>query len=503
MPELMNDAEKAVPVGAPMAPEAIVSQPTNTLSKTETRASEMFDSMPMWRKYVIVFATSWTTLAACFSSTSLLSASTEIAVDLHTTPEVVSLSTAGMLFAIGLSSFVWSPIAAIVGRKLAYNACVAVLFSFTIGAAVAPNMPVFVTMRVLSGLQGCYFHVAGQTIIAEYFPPVQRGTANGFFLAGTVLGPPLGPLVAGIMMTYSTWRSVLWLQVAMIGLAFMLALFFVPASRTDAPALTLNLRGRTALAQFNPLPVFKQMTYPNIIMTHLSCGFLSWSQYSILSAPRHILVTRFGLTSPLSSGLFYLAPATGFLLGTIVGGRYSDMTVRRYIKIRGERLPQDRLNAGMLSFFLVIPTASLVYGWGLQYGPTSRAALALPIVTSFFTAAGLLAAFASLNTYCAEAFPKKRREVIAGKYLIQYTFSACSSAGVVPLMEAIGIGPTATISTVLVLAAGGLTFVTARYASSMVERVDGKDARPRAAWSWPKMISTEAVFPIATIGPRR
>ncbi|KNG49754.1 mfs protein [Stemphylium lycopersici] len=355
-------------------------------------------------------------------------------------------------------------------------------------------MPAFVTMRVLSGLQGCYFHVAGQTIIAEYFPPAQRGTANGFFLAGTVLGPPLGPLVAGIMMTYSSWRNVLWLQVAMIGLAFILALFFVPASRTDQPVFTLNLRGRAALAQFNPTPVFKMMNYPNIILTHLSCGFLSWSQYSILSTPRHILVTRFGLTSPLSSGLFYLAPATGFLLGTIVGGRYSDMTVRRYIKLRGKRLPQDRLNAGMLSFFLVIPVASLVYGWGLQYGPTSRVALALPIVTSFFTAAGLLAAFASLNTYCAEAFPKKRREVIAGKYLIQYTFSACSSAGVVPLMEAIGIGPTATISTMLVLAAGVLTLMTARHAESMVEGME---------WNWLSIISTEAVFPIATTGPRR
>jgi len=47
-------------------------------------------------------------------------------------------------------------------------------------------------MRVLSGLQGCFYHVAGQTIIAEYFPPIQRGRANGFFLAGTVAGPPLG-----------------------------------------------------------------------------------------------------------------------------------------------------------------------------------------------------------------------------------------------------------------------------------------------------------------------
>jgi hypothetical protein len=131
---------------------------------------------------------------------------------------------------------------------------------------------------------------------------------------------------------------------------------------------------------------------------------LSWSQYSILASPRHILAERFGLASPLSSGLFYIAPATGFLVGTVIGGRYSDMTVRKFIKLRGERLPQDRLNSGTWSFFLIIPAASLVYGWGLQYcdGCTAvRGGLALPIVTAFFAAAGLLAAFASLNTYCA------------------------------------------------------------------------------------------------------
>lgn len=94
---------------------------------------------------------------------------------------------------------------------------------------------------------------------------------------------------------------------------------------------------------------------------------------------------------------------------------------------------------------MVIPTASLAYGWGLQYGPTTRAALALPIVTSFCIAAGLLAAFASLNTYCAEAVPKQRREVITGKYLFQYTSSACSTACAVPFMETIGIGSTTTI----------------------------------------------------------
>jgi MFS family permease len=353
----------------------------------------------------------------------------------------------------------------IFGRRLTYNTCILTLLLLTIGVALSPNRDVFITLRILSGLQGSYFHVAGQTIIAEYFPPTQRGTATGFFLSGTVLGPPLGPLVAGIIITYASWRSILWLQVSMIGLSFILSMLFVPSSRLDRGVGKLNLTGRAAFSQFNPLPVFKLMAYPNISFTHLSCGLLAWSQYSLLSAPRHILTTRFNLNSPLASGLYYLAPASGFLVGTVIGGRYSDMTVRKWISKRGERLPQDRLRAGMVAFFFVIPVSSLIYGWGLQCGScsTSKTGLALPIVTSFFTAAGLLAAFASLNTYCAEAIPKKRREVIGGKYVVQYTFSACASAGSVPLMEAVGIGPASTIGAVFILIAGGLTFVVSRY----------------------------------------
>lgn len=58
------------------------------------------------------------------------------------------------------------------GKRVAYIACGLVLLLFTIGTALAPNMPVFVALRLLSGLQGTYFHVAGQTIIARYFAPV-------------------------------------------------------------------------------------------------------------------------------------------------------------------------------------------------------------------------------------------------------------------------------------------------------------------------------------------
>jgi hypothetical protein len=214
----------------------------------------------------------------------------------------------------------------------------------------------------------------------------------------------LGPCIAGIVVTFTSWRVILWIQVAMAGIGIVLAIFFVPASKTDIGVGHMNMSWKSGLAAFNPLPVFKLMKYPNVVFTHFSCGLMSWAQYFLLAAPRQILRSQFNLMSPLTSGLFYIAPGVGFLLGTVLGGRYSDMTVRKWIIIRsGVRLPQDRLNSGMMAFFFVIPTASLAYGWGLQYIDFTKlpGGLAFPMVFAFFTAAGILVAFASLNTYCA------------------------------------------------------------------------------------------------------
>ena len=69
------------------------------------------------------------------------------------------------------------------------------------------------------------------------------------------------------MVQYTSWRDLLWLQVAMIGLSLVVAFFYVPASRLDKPRLALNLKGWDAVSQFNPQPTFKQMLYPNVSFT--------------------------------------------------------------------------------------------------------------------------------------------------------------------------------------------------------------------------------------------
>ena len=79
-------------------------------------------------------------------------------------------------------------------------------------------------------------------------------------------------------------------------------------------------------------------------------------------------------------------------------------------------------------------------------GECPRARLAVQMITTFLAAAGIFDAMTGLNTYCSETMPQRRRDVIASKYLVQYTFSAAASAAAAPLMDALGFGPACTLS---------------------------------------------------------
>jgi len=131
----------------------------------------------------------------------------------------------------------------------------------------------------------------------------------------------------------------------------------------------------------------------------MSSGLLGWPQYFLLVSPRHLINPRFNLTTPLVSGLFYLSPGFGFILGALLGGRVADQRIaRRVEKMQGAGTPQDRLRVGLWATLVLVPAACLVYGWTQQF---NVGALASPIVAAFLCALGIMFAFSSLNLYCA------------------------------------------------------------------------------------------------------
>ncbi|GKZ20535.1 hypothetical protein AbraIFM66951_005860 [Aspergillus brasiliensis] len=413
------------------------------------------------RKYLILFIISWNTLVVTFLSTSLLVATPEISADLSTTPEIINVTNSGVLIAMGCSSLIWSPLAEIFSRKQSYDTATLVIVAASIGTALAPSMSIFTLMRVLSGFTGTYFMVAGQTIIADIFPPVFRGRAVGCLQVGSVAGTALGPCISGIIVTFSHWRDIYWLQVAMAGFGSALSIFAIPNIKSEVRQLyeerkETHITLHSVLRAFNPTKVFKLYLLPQVFLSDVTCGFLAVTQYGLLTSVRNVINPRFNFQSPLMSGLFYISPGMGFIVGSLVGGRISDHTMNRYIaKRNGIRLPKDRLNSGLPYLLLALPVSMLLYGWCLQKG---FGGLALPVVLALLIGAGLMGAWNGLNTYSAEIIPAERSEVVCSKYVLQYVFGASATAAVVPMIDSIGI------VAVLKVIGGILNFVIARVA---------------------------------------
>ncbi|KAK2049729.1 major facilitator superfamily transporter [Colletotrichum somersetense] len=421
--------------------------------------------MPAWRKWITLFVVCWMALPVIFSGSSILSATNEVAADFDVSTHAITTANAGVFIAMAMSALIWLPMTDILGRRTTYLVANILLTLCSIGSALSNNFACYTAIWVIGGTTGPFFLVAGQTILADIFDPTTP------------------PLTGGVIVNFTSWRVIYWVQSGMAFVGLIMAFFFVPkaselAKHQVAEKTSVRSLGELRRA-FNPMGVFRQFKYPNVLAANFACGLLGFNQYGLLSSIRRVINPRFNLTSPLISGLFYLAPGAGFLIGSTIGGRISDHTVKRYIRKRnGLRLPQDRLNSSLPAIFIVLPAGTLIFGWSLQ---KEVGGVALPVISSFFQGLGLMWSFSGLNTYsaAAEALPKHRTAVISGKYVIQYTFGAGSIGGVVPMIDAIGAGWSFTITAMSALLAGVLVLMISKFASraqSWAEKSNGDDS---------------------------
>ncbi|KAF6804042.1 major facilitator superfamily transporter [Colletotrichum sojae] len=437
-------------------------------------ADDVVMQMPTWRKWVTLFVVCWMALPVTFSGSSILSATNEVAADFGVPTHSITTANAGVFVAMAMSALIWLPASNILGRRTAYLLANSLLTLCSIGSALSNNLACFTAIWVIGGTTGPFFLVAGQTILADIFEPTTRGTAVGFFLGSCVAANTIAPLTGGVIVAFTSWRVIYGVQAGMTLLGLILAFFFVPRASElkkhniveKAPVSSV----KDVLRAFNPAGVFRAFKYPNILATNITCGLLGFNQYGLLSSVRRVINPRFGLTSTLISGLFYLAPGAGFILGSTLGGRLSDHTVKRYIRKRnGLRLPQDRLNASLPAIFVILPAGTLIYGWSVQ---KELGGMALPIISSFVQGLGLMWSFSGLNTYSAEALPEHRTAVISGKYIVQYTFGAGAVGGVVPMIDAIGVGWAFTITGLGAILGGVMVFMISKFASKAQDWVD-------------------------------
>ncbi len=320
---------------------------------------------------------------------------------------------------------------------------------------------------------------------SDIYHPTERATALGWFLSGTLIGPALGPFIGGIIVTYTSWRVIFWLQAGLAGLAAVFTFTpFLPETIHHRKADDLEGYSRrqkvTMIAEMvNPVRVLRLFVYPNLITASLASSALVWNMYSLLTPIRYVLNPRFHLTTPMQSGLFYLAPGCGYLVGTLIGGRYADHVVKSWIVKRGGvRQPEDRLRSSLWSMGIVIPACLLIYGWGVE---KEVGGIPLAVITLFVQGVAQLFCFPSLNTYCLDVMQGRGAEVIAGNYFVRYLFACAATACVLPAVQAIGVGWFSTITAVfLVVSTAGIQ-ATIWWGKDWREGVDSRRRAKEAA----------------------
>ncbi|KAI1105343.1 MFS general substrate transporter [Jackrogersella minutella] len=452
---------------------------------------EVYDRLPAHRKLVVVYLLSFCSFLAPISSTSVLAATPEVAAEYNTTGSIVNIVNALYMLFMGLSPIFWGPLSQVYGRRMITIITAVGFFACSIGTALAPNLGAFFVFRLLTAFEGTSFILVGASVIGDMYRPTERGTATGFYLSGTLVGPALGPCIGGIIVTYTSWRVIFWLQTGLAGLAAVGSYFLLPETIyhmkiDDLVGYSGAAKVKVVLGMINPWRVIRLWEYPNLFLTGLSSASLVWNMYSLLTPIRYVLNPRYNLTTPMQGGLFYLAPGCGYLVGTFMGGRYADFIVKRYIKKRGIRIPEDRMYSALPFMGIVIPGCILIYGWSVE---KDVGGIPLTVVMLFLQGVAQLFCFPSLNTYCLDVMPGRGAEVIAGNYAIRYLFACAGTAVVLPAISAMGVGWFSTISALFVFSGTICAWVSIRWGQKWRRNVDAR--RKRRAAKKKKMLLEE------------
>ncbi|KAL7950383.1 MFS general substrate transporter [Trichoderma barbatum] len=463
--------------GPDVLEQSTLQPPPSASDRHEEPGDEIYDRVSSHRKHVIVTVLSFCAFLAPLSSTSILAAVPQVAETYHTTGSIINVSNAAYMALMGVSPVIWGPMSQVFGRRPMTRLTTVLFFLLSIATALAPNLASFFVFRALSAFEGTAFILLGAACIGDIYRPTERATALGWFMSGTLIGPAIGPCIGGILVTYTSWRSIFWLQTALAGTGALGVFFLVPETIhhkaiDDLEDRSKKEKAKAVLHMTNPIRVMRLFRYWNQVLVAFASSALVWNMYSLLTPIPYVLNPRFQLDSPLLSGLFYLAPGSGYLLGTVMGGRWSDRTVKLWIKKRnGVRIPEDRLRSAVPFMAFLMPSCILVYGWSVD---RAVGGIPVPVIMLFLQGVGQLLCFPALNTYCLDVMPGRGAEVTAANYFVRYLAGCVATAVVLPAVEGIGVGWFETISTGLVILSTIGVLATIRWGKDWRESIDAK-----------------------------
>jgi DHA2 family multidrug resistance protein len=125
--------------------------------------------------------------------------------------------------------------AGLFGRKRFFMICLVVFTISSLLCGIAPSLGAIILFRILQGAGGGGLQPMAQAILADTFPPQQRGIAFALYGVTAVVGPVIGPTLGGWITDNYSWRWIFFINLP-VGI---LALLLVYQLVEDPPWLRL------------------------------------------------------------------------------------------------------------------------------------------------------------------------------------------------------------------------------------------------------------------------
>ncbi|KAF8939921.1 major facilitator superfamily domain-containing protein [Dissophora ornata] len=430
-----------------------------------------------FRKGVILAVISQAGCLGGFSSTIYFPSLVQITQDLNASQTAINASVSLFILFMGISPLVSSSLSdRFKIRRILYLGS-AFIFTFaSIGGGFSKSASGLILARIFQSIGSGGASILGAGTVSDIYPPEEQGTSMGLMFLGQFLGPVLGPPIGGLLAQAFGWQSTFFFMAIVSAVVIVEIFFLLPETYRPEPRDSLKEMEEKATAadgddqtiqpktRFNPFQSVLLLRHPVVLLASIETGMIFALMFSIETIVPVLFTDYYGLTES-KVGLTYLGAGAGSVLGSILGGKLSDLSLMRAQKKNGgELILEDRLSLNMwIAGFAIVPLGSLLFGWGAE----KHLSIAAPIVGFGIYNFGMAQVLAAGTAYTVNCIPGQGSSATAAANFLRMVLACIFSLIAQIIVDRVGYGSYGVIQAALNIACMALFYLVKLNGASM------------------------------------
>jgi DHA1 family bicyclomycin/chloramphenicol resistance-like MFS transporter len=305
---------------------------------------------------------------AALSQTIFLPSLAHMAEHFGTSYAVMQLAVSGYLLTTSVLQILVGSIADTLGRRPVMLGALSVFVLASLAAPFAPNVGVFLTLRMLQGVAVAGI-VLSRAVVRDLVGQNEAASRLGYITMGMALIPLVGPTIGGVLDEVWGWEA----SFVLLAFAGALVLTLVTADQGE----TVRARGEGLAAQVRRYPLLLRSR--RFWGYSLCATFASGAFFALLGGAAFVSGRIFDL-SPMWTGIALGSPSVGYILGNFIAGRFSARVGIDRMALAGCAVAATGLGASLLLTVLGLGGPWVFFGFctflGLGNGMTLPNAMA-------------------------------------------------------------------------------------------------------------------------------